>query len=270
MDLYERLIEKKKKGIPCMLVTVIEKSGEGPVTVGKKMLVSGDGEAYGTVGGGAVEYEARNHCQSLIKTASNDLITYVFNEGKMIEEATTLPMACGGKAKLFFAYEGSEAYVYIFGAGHVGQALARVLKPMNYNITVIDHRKEVMDVFEEADVKVNQSFTDYVEANGIREGSYVIVCTPSHKYDYQVLDKVFEEAYKPKYIGMLCSKTKLKDYLDKTYAKFGPDIDLSDFYAPIGLDTGGGSPEEIAVAIAAEILTVRHEKEGHKHMGGNY
>jgi xanthine dehydrogenase accessory factor len=65
---------------------------------------------------------------------------------------------------------------------------------------------------------------------------------------------------------MLCSPTKLKDYLDKTYQAFGPQTDLSHFYSPIGLDTGGGSPEEIAISIAAEILSIHHDKKGHKHL----
>lgn len=270
MDIYERLVEYKKRGIACMVVTVIEKSGEGPVTVGKKMLVTEADEAFGTVGGGAVEYAARDHCKTLIINQKNDLITYVFNEDKIVEDATVLPMACGGKATLFFEYVGVKAYVYIFGAGHVGQALANVLKTMNYHLTVIDHRKEVIDVFAGADKKHHQSFTAFIEDEGIREGSYVIVCTPSHKYDYNVLDKALTQALKPKYIGMLCSKTKLNDYLGKTYEKFGRDIDLSHFYSPIGLDTGGGSPAEIAISIAAEMLAIGHDKEGHNHMRGDY
>lgn len=270
MDIFERLIEYKKRGIACMVVTVIEKSGEGPVTVGKKMLVTEGDEAFGTVGGGAVEYEARDHCKTLIANQQNDLITYVFNEGKIVKDATVLPMACGGKATLFFDYIGVKAYVYIFGAGHVGQALAKVLKTMNYHLTVIDHREEVIEAFTGADKKYHQSFTDFVKVEGIKEGSYVIVCTPSHKYDYNVLDQVFTQKLKPKYIGMLCSMTKLNDYLNKTYEKFGKEIDLSHFYSPIGLDTGGGSPAEIAISIAAEMLAVGYQKEGHKHMRGNY
>ena len=65
---------------------------------------------------------------------------------------------------------------------------------------------------------------------------------------------------------MLCSPKKLQEYLDITYQKFGKDIDLSNFYSPIGLDTGGGSPEEIAISIASEILVVSNNKQGHNHM----
>ena len=270
MDIYEQLIKFKEEGIACMIVTVVDKMGEGPVTVGKKMLVTETAEAFGTVGGGAIEYEAREHCKTLIKSRNSDLITYSLNEGKIVENATNLPMACGGTAQLFFDYVGVKGYVYIFGGGHVGQALVRVLNTMDYHLTVIDHRKEVIDVFEGADVTYNQSFVSFIEEKGIRDGSYMIVCTPSHKYDYNVLDQVYERGLTPKYIGMLCSHVKLQDYLEKCYKKFGREIDLKNFYSPTGLDIGGGSPAEIAISIAAEMLAIEYDKKGHLHMRGHY
>ena len=69
-----------------------------------------------------------------------------------------------------------------------------------------------------------------------------------------------------KYIGMLCSLQKLKDYLEKTYDAFGKDVDLTNLYSPIGLDLGGGSPEEIAISIASELLAVSNGKTNHRHM----
>ena len=65
---------------------------------------------------------------------------------------------------------------------------------------------------------------------------------------------------------MLCSPTKLADYLKKTYDTFGKEIDLSHFYSPIGLNLGGGSPAEIAVSITAEILAIYHQKKTIQHM----
>ena len=270
MELYDKLLEYKNQGIPCMTVTVVKKTGQGPLSVGKKMLVAETGEFFGTVGGGAIEFEAIEHCKSLLKEQKNDLIEYLLSEGNIVNDATTLPMACGGRATLFFEYIGVKAHVYLFGAGHVSQALAKVLKTMNFHLTVIDDREDVIGPFVGADRKCQQSFTEFIDEEGIREGSYVVVCTPSHKFDYRVMDKVFELGLKPRYIGMLCSKNKLKDYLTKTFDKFGRDIDLSNFYSPIGLNTGGGSPAEIAVSIAAEMLAIVHNKEGNKHMRGDY
>lgn len=266
MNLYKKLVEYSDNKIPVMMVTVVSKVGQSPVDVGKKMLVALNGEAHGTVGGGALEYSARESCKKFLQDGTSTVVKYVLNEGKVIENATTLPMVCGGVVELFFEYIGAKAYVTIFGGGHCGQALLRVLKTMDYHVTVVESRPEVFEQIQGADRKVMMNYADFIDAEGLMEGSYAIISTPSHKYDYNVMYKVFEHKLKPKYIGMLCSKEKLKDFLAKTYEDFGKDIDLSNFYSPIGLDTGGGSPAEIAISIAAEMLAVEYGKPGHNHM----
>ena len=266
MDIYKRISEYRNSGVACILATVVQKSGEGPVEVGKKMIVGTDGYAFGTVGGGALEFHAREKCRELLDKKENLLEKYLLNEGEVITDVKTLPMVCGGEVSIFYEYIGPDAYVYIFGAGHVGQATANILKTMNFHVTVIDERTPVYEAFKGADRKVNTSFTDFIANEGIEDGSFVLVCTPSHKNDYNVIYKVLELGFKPKYIGMLCSLPKLRDFLGKIYEKFGENIDLTNLYSPVGLDTGGGSPEEIAVSITAEIMAVNHGKTGHRHM----
>ncbi len=266
MNLFAKLLEYNEHKIPVMMVTVVSKKGDSPVDVGKKMIVAANGEAFGTVGGGALEYAAREKCKELLKSNSCSLQKYVLNEGKVVENATTLPMICGGVVELFFEYVGASAYVTIFGGGHCGQALTKVLKTMDYHVTVVENRPEVYEQIVGADRKVKMNYAEFIETEGLMEGSYAVIMTPSHKYDYNVMHKVLHKKLEPKYIGMLCSREKLEDFLQVTYEEFGDNVDLSNFYSPIGLDTGGGSPQEIAVAIAAEMLTVKYKKEGHKHL----
>lgn len=266
MAIYQLLNNWIEKGEHCVVVTVVEKSGEGPLEVGKKMAVGSRHQLIGTVGGGAIEYEAVELAKEILITRKSRLEKYVLNEGRIVKNATTLPMACGGMATLFFEYVGPKAEVLIFGGGHVGAALVKVLKSMDFYVTVIDHREDVMAMVEGADQKFIMNFVPYLEENPVAEHHYVIVSTPSHKYDFHVLNKILSHGILPKYLGLLCSKTKLKEYLAKTYETYGKDVDLGNFYAPVGLDTGGGSPAEIAVSIAAEILTVHYNKEGHNHM----
>ncbi len=263
---FDTMMRFKNNGESCILVTVVEKKGDGPVEVGKKMVVSETGEAFGTVGGGQIEYVARENCKTLLKKRESLMEKYSLNGGKMVDGAETLTMVCGGIVTLFYEFIGVKNNVYIFGAGHVGQALTNVLNKMNYHITVIDERKPVYDAFTGANVKVHKSFVDYIVEDGIKEDSMIVVCTPSHEHDYNVINKVIELDINPRYMGMLCSPEKLMDYLKTTYIQFGEDIDLKNFYSPIGLDTGGGSPEEIAVSIAAEILAIGYNKTGHNHM----
>ncbi|MBN2696834.1 MAG: XdhC family protein, partial [Bacilli bacterium] len=220
----------------------------------------------GTVGGGALEYYAREKCVELLEKKEHLLETYLLDEGKVMPEAKTLPMVCGGKVTLYYEYVGPKAYAYLFGAGHVSRALAEILKTIGFHITAIDDRKEVIDVFSAADVKHNLFFVDYIEKFGIPDNAFVVVSTPSHEYDYHVINKIIARRFRPKYVGMLCSPEKLADYLEKTYEEFGKDVDLHNFYSPIGLDTGGNTPEEIAVSIAAEMLAILNGKPGHRHM----
>lgn len=266
MNLYSKTVEYMKKNIPMIMVTVVSKTGQGPVNVGKKMLVAKNGDRFGTVGGGALEYDAIERCKELLVSGESLMKKYLLNDGNLIEDAETLPMVCGGVVELFFDYVGSKGYVTIFGGGHCGQALLKVLKTMDYHVTIVDHRPDVYDQISGADRKVNSDYASFIDEEGLMDDSFVIIMTPSHKYDYQVMHKVLEKKIKPKYFGMLCSKEKLKDFMAITYETFGEDIDLRNFYSPIGLKTGGGSPEEIAVSIAAEMLAVEYGKEGHRHM----
>lgn len=266
IDLYSMIVENQAKGIDMVLVTAIQKEGEGPVEVGKKLLVTETGEFFGTVGGGALEHYAIEKAKSLIKLRAHLTEKYLLDKGKVTPETKTLPMVCGGIVTLFYEFLGVKNYVYIFGGGHVGQALVPVLKPLNFHLTIIDERKEIIDNFKGGDLVVHQHFADFIEKKGIKDNSFVVVCTPSHTYDYHVINKILELKLKPKYIGMLCSLDKLKIYLEETYKKFGKKVDLTNFYSPIGLDTGGGAPEDIAISIAAEILAIHFGKKGQKHM----
>lgn len=263
VDIYSKIHEYNKLGFDLVLVTVTEKSGMGPADVGKKMLVVENGEAFGTVGGGAIEFYAREKCKDVIKERKSFSEKYVLCDREVYvdNDEVVLPMACGGKVTLFYEFVGPKQYVYIFGAGHCGAALARTLKPLGFHVTIIDERKVVIDALDDsADVKVISGFVDYIEKHGLRDNAYIVVCTPSHQNDYHVLNKILEKKYKPAYFGMLCSKKKIADYLERAYQEYGKDIDLSNFYSPIGLNIGGNSPEEIAISISGEMLSIYYGK----------
>ena len=263
IDLYKKINELQSNGLDLVIVTVTEKEGMGPADVGKKMVVSEKGEAFGTVGGGAIEFYAREKCKDVIKERKSFSEKYLLcgKEVFVDKDEVVLPMACGGRATLFYEFVGPKQYVYIFGAGHCGAALARVLKPLNFYVTIIDERKVVVDQLDNsADKKVVMGFVDFIETYGLKDNSYIVVCTPSHTNDYHVLNKILEKKYHPAYFGMLCSRKKIAEYLEMAYQTYGKDIDLTNFYSPIGLNIGGNSPEEIAISISGEMLSVYYNK----------
>lgn len=262
-NIYSIIADLRNQGKDLVIVTVTEKEGMGPADVGKKMVVSEDNEAFGTVGGGAIEFYAREKCKEVIKQRKSFSEKYLLcdREVHVDNKEVQLPMACGGRATLFYEFVGPKQHVYIFGAGHCGAALARVLKPLGFYTTVIDEREVVINQLDDsADKKVISGFVDYINKYGLKDNSYIVVCTPSHTNDYHVLNAILEKKIKPAYFGMLCSKKKIADYLERAYETFGKDIDLFNFYSPIGLNIGGNSPEEIAISISAEMLSVYYGK----------
>ena len=273
IDIYQKLSELRNQGRDAIVVTVTEKEGMGPADVGKKMLVTEGNIAFGTIGGGAIEYYARERCKEILISRESFSEKYILNDKdiKIDDGSVVLPMACGGKVTLFYEFLGPKQYVYIFGGGHCGAALAKLLKPLGFFTTIIDNRKDVIDALDDsANLKVNEEFADFISKENIPDNRYIVVSTPSHTYDFDVLDKILELNIKPKYFGMLCSKKKIADYLEKVYKIHGKNIDLSNFYSPIGLQTGGDSPEEVAISIAAEILSVYYKKEAiNSHMRDN-
>lgn len=264
IDFYSRVASLRDQGVDLVIVTVTEKEGMGPADVGKKMVVTESNEAFGTVGGGAIEFYAREKCKEVIKNRTSFSEKYCLfdREVKVASNEVKLNMACGGHVTLFYEFVGPKQFVYIFGAGHCGAALAKLLRPLNFYVTIIDERKSVIDALDDsANVKVNKGFVEYIEENHIPDNRYIVVCTPSHQNDYNVLDAILRLNIKPKYFGMLCSKKKVRDYLERAFEKYGKDVDLHNFYSPIGLQTGGDTPEEVAISIAGEILSVFWGKE---------
>lgn len=262
-DVYQKLQEIRNQGLDAVVVTVTEKEGMGPADVGKKMIVTEGNVAFGTVGGGSIEYYAREKCKEVLKNRQSFTEKYILNDRDVsVDDGVKLNMACGGRVTLFYEFVGPKQYVYIFGGGHCGAALARLLKPLGFFVAIIDSRDYVIEALDDsADVKICEGFVEYIEKHRIPDNRYIVVSTPSHVSDYDVLDKIIDLKIKPKYFGMLCSRKKIGDYLARVYEKYGKDIDLSNFYSPIGLQTGGDSPEEVAISIAGEILSVYYGKE---------
>lgn len=266
MDILREVSAIREKGQACVLVTVVEKSGEGPATPGKKMLLRPDGSLTGTIGGGILEFQAGETARELLLKRENRLVRYILEEGNVQESTVTLPMACGGRVSLYFDVISGGLPVYIFGGGHVGAALSRQLAPMDFYTHVIDDRKEIYEAMDFGNERVFQDFYSYAKEADIGSDCFVIVCTPSHTNDYDVVRALIERGITPRYLGVLASQNKKNELMDILLKEFGAGKIPDSLFCPIGLDTGGPTPEEIALSIAAEMLVVQYGREGHQHM----
>jgi xanthine dehydrogenase accessory factor len=269
--IYEEILQLETEGGRGILVTVVEKEGHGPGAVGAKMLVLPDGSRIGTVGGGALEYSASNHAMQLLKEGKNGALCgtkkYLMSPDNQLLEGEKTGMLCGGATTLYYERIGSGASIFIFGAGHVGQALIYHLQKMDYFITVADNRKGMADEIENAQQRLTvDSYETAFQGIDVPPDSFFIIATHSHALDYQVLKRIVQTDWKPRYIGMIASKKKAPVMIEQLKEELGGDIDLSKLYSPIGLKIGGASPDEIAISIIAELQAVRYNKEGHLHM----
>ncbi len=257
-NIYEELLVLNRGKGTGVLVTVVKTTGSGPADTGTKMLVYPDGSTIGTVGGGSIEKLAIEKALEILSTHKNCLEEYSMDESKT---GTSTGMLCGGTATLFFEYFAPRNHLYIFGAGHIGKALVYHLKNLDYFITVVDDRKEVLDEMEGADRKLLGKFESVLPDSDVAENAYFIIATYQHKYDGLVLNRICKSGWNPRYVGMVASRRKQKVLLNEMLKEV-PDADTSKCFIPVGLDIGGGSPDEIALSIIAEIQKVRFGKSG--------
>lgn len=150
--------------------------------------------------------------------------------------------------------------VYIFGGGHVSQALAPVLAAVGFRIAVYDDRPEFADqaLFPAAEAVYCGDFTRLSEQVHITEDDYVVVMTRGHQADYEVLTQVLRSG--AKYLGCIGSRRKLAICRERILAAGFTVEEYDRLHAPIGLAIGAETPEEIAVSVAAELIAVRAGK----------
>ena len=288
--IYEEILKLKNRGEPGVLITVVQKDGSGPTSVGTKLLCSEAGRIVGTVGGGELEHRAMRKAVECIHERRSCLKSYALesyarrtstldppsdSQGdqpqKQDDEQTG--MICGGKIVLFFDYIGIAAGLYLFGGGHIGRALVSHLGRQSFNVFLIENRKEILEEVPEGlrylTKILTEKYTDGLADLHIQSGAYVVIATHSHELDYQILKGIVEGGNKPAYIGVVASAKKAVTMVDRLREELGSEADLGNLYMPVGLDIGGQAPDEISFSILAEIQAHRYGREGHKHMRGN-
>lgn len=240
-----------------VLVTVLESEILG---VGTKLLVGTNGEAFGDLGDAGLNGAAIGEARRFLRGR---------DEAKTMKVSEFAPeLANAANTLVMFERVESEPRLVVAGAGHVGASLARLAALVGYDVALIDDRAEFVarELFpgkseQGITLMVAQSWSDSLrEAIGKGHGVSVAIVTRGHKQDEDCLRAAIEA--RPVYIGMIGSKRRTNIVLDKLREEGFDAEELKKVRAPIGLDIGAVSPEEVALAILAEIVAERRGGKG--------
>ena len=263
--------ELLEKGEDFVVAKIIKTSGSTPGKKGAWLMMKQDGTTYGTVGGGELELETEKLCMKTFETKEK---SKVYNFAMNGDDQGSLDMKCGGNTDLRIQYisaehpedftEGAsnESTAYIFGAGHVGHALEKVLRHVNFKTVVVDDREKYVNrerFPDAAELKLIEDFDHAFEGIEIDGNSYIIIVTRGHAGDYSVLRQALKTDNA--YLGLMGSKRKNAFLFEQLRAEGFSDDEISKIYAPIGLTIQAETPEEISISIAAEMIQIRANKE---------
>lgn len=248
-----RFIEQSlEAGHDVAVVTLTESGSNTPGSSGNMMAVLADGTICGTIGGGAVEHQVIKRSVDGLKTRQSFSFEYD------LTQSGELNMLCGGQVKGFVNMLAAVPQLVIFGAGHIGSRLAPMAELAGFRVTVVDHREDHQPMPDS--IRLMHGPQDEI-ARELPLGpmDYVVIVTHGHVFDYQVLRAVVDRP--AAYVGMIGSRRKVPATMDKLRSDGVSDDALRKVFAPIGLAISDGSPEEISVAIMAEILSVKNQRE---------
>ncbi|MBI1368480.1 MAG: xanthine dehydrogenase accessory protein XdhC [Planctomycetes bacterium] len=249
-NLMEVMLDLRRTGTPFVETTLVEARGSTPADAGSRMIVTADGLLAGTVGGGRIEAKAIEFAQRMLADRAVPTQCVEWNL------KNDVGMTCGGVVRVYFeASNLLDWKIVIFGAGHVTQALARLLVTMPCMVRCIDPRGEWL---ERLPAGVARTRTDDPpgEVEKLSDDCFVLCMTRGHKSDLPVLVEIFRENRVFAYLGVIGSASKAA-VLRREIGEAGVPAQRVQFHCPIGLPIGSNHPSEIAVSIAAQLLEVR-------------
>jgi xanthine dehydrogenase accessory factor len=257
MDIYEEIVKLRQQGRRGAVATIVNVRGSIPSFKTAKMLVRDDGSIYGTIGGGCVEADVWQAAREVMESEKPRTLTFNLNQDPKYDTG----LVCGGTLDIFVEPVLPAALLYIFGAGHVSVNLYKVAHNAGFDVIVVDDRETYAnrDRFPEAREVIAEDFDTATTRLAPGESAYIVIVTRGHRDDMRVLRWAVQT--RARYVGMIGSKRKTIAIF-KELQKEGLAAQLFErVHAPVGLDIGAVTPEEIAVSITAELIAVRRHAE---------
>jgi xanthine dehydrogenase accessory factor len=250
-DLFDTISEAKENKQDVAICTIVNTRGSTPRKIGAKMLVYDDRKILGTIGGGEVEKKVIEDAINVIKNRKPE-----FFKHDLLHQHN---MCCGGSVDIYIEPVMNKNKLYIFGAGHLGQKLAEYAVKFDFDITVIDDRKEFTDECNIKGIsKMNIDFQEALQTLQFDENVFVCIMTYSHAIDRSILSYCIKKPFA--YLGMIGSQRKVE--MTKKMFTAGmniPEEDLNKVDMPMGINISAEGPDEIAISILAKLIEVKHK-----------
>ncbi|MBI9037398.1 MAG: XdhC family protein [Bacteroidales bacterium] len=255
-NIYSELNELIKSGKNAALCVVVETKGSTPRKAGSKMIVYDNKKILGTIGGGSIEFNVIDKAIEVIQNNTPQKFTFNLEND--------LDMTCGGYVEVYIEPVFPLPKLYIFGAGHVGKAVAEFASKTGFEITLFDEREGIFKSITLQNTKfVQGNYFEEIEKANFDNNTYVVVTTPKHAYDEDITAICAKKLHA--YLGMIGSKRKVatakKVFLEERGLK-SEEIESIDM--PIGIKFAAQTPEEIAISIVAKLIDVKNSTEGKK------
>jgi len=250
------MLAARTGGPAVVLATVI--SGPSDIPAGTKLLFRQDGSRVGVLDEGALEAAVATAAADVLR--GHRLRTFYFSPTG--ERLTRQRVEQGKAYQVMIEPHEATARLIIVGGGHVGKALAEIGKLCDFHVVIIDDRPDYAnrERFPDADEVICGDFVESLRGYPIDNNSYVVCVTRGHKHDEISLRQVVDSP--AAYVGMIGSKRRVGAVLQHIVADGADSAAVARVHTPIGLDIAAETPEEIAVAIMAEIIQVRRGGSG--------
>ncbi len=248
MDIFAEISRLRREGRKAALATIIQVQGSIPSYESSKILVRDDGSIVGTVGGGCVEAEVWTAAQEVMREEKPRRLHFNLNNNPELDNG----LICGGSLDIFVEPILAAPTVYLLGGGHVSLYVSKVANLAGFDTVIVDDREAFAskDRFPEAREAYAGAWEETLPKLPVNNFSYVVIVTRGHKGDLDCLR--WAVTTPARYVGMIGSKRKIIEIFKVLEREGVTPERLESVHAPIGLDIGALTPEEIAVAIVAE------------------
>lgn len=258
VDVFDELVRLRRLGQKSALATIVQVNGSIPSFESAKMLVREDGTFVGTIGGGCVEAEVWNAAREVMDTEKPKHLTFSLGQDAAYDNG----LICGGQLNVFVEPVVPQPRALIFGAGHISKSLSKVATLAGFESVVVDNREAFAskERFPEAAEVISDEYESVFPGLNITSTTYIVIVTRGHRDDMRVLR--WAVSTPAKYIAMIGSKRKTIATIHELEKEGFAREQFERIHAPMGLEIGAVTPEEIAVSVVAEMIAVRRAPVG--------